>query len=174
VPGSSSHRQCTTSRVHPSELCQALQRPSPAPGAIPRDPGPNIALSYVGSDACTAFALPPAARPSTRPARRTDPRVRARRVRGKASFRTVRAEAVGAEVSDPCRLPGTFHEPAVTAKMGHDPVVPLPSIHAEFPATSSQKGSRNRFGSRGRHAPHFTLTGATLRRLSLPVTESTT
>jgi hypothetical protein len=38
------------------------------PGTVPANPRTNIALSYVGSDACDAVAPPTRRRPSTRPA----------------------------------------------------------------------------------------------------------
>jgi hypothetical protein len=82
----------TTSRAHSSKLCQALQRPSPTPGTFPAHPG-AAKTPFPGTKGTFAIrAYPRATRPSTRPARRTDPRVRARCLRGGSSIRTLRVQ----------------------------------------------------------------------------------
>jgi hypothetical protein len=110
VPGSSSRRQHTTSRAHPSELCPALQLPSSAPGAFPGHPGAAKTPSPGAKDTFAIRVPPRSTCPSTGQAGRADPRVRARRLRGGSTFRTLRLHHAETR---------TRHAPGDVGDMGH-------------------------------------------------------
>ena len=162
MPGSSSRRQRTTSRAHSSELCPALQLPSSAPGAFPGHPGAAKTPSPDAKDTFAIRARPRTTCPSTGPAGRADPRVRARRLRGGSTFQTLRAMGPSG-----CKVLRSTVPPARSSPSGRDVSESVrvsrcharteePRVNARFPSARSLLGvprrARQRFAGHGQRS----------------------